>query len=325
MEKAIRTRKSQNQTADSLLRTAEANVNGDFRDDQAATDMQTPLESRFIAAQANLSSSRQRLIIRILGEPQETFFLSSREMGKRYGVDTATIVRTIQAMGYKKFADFAHDLREHFVTQITPYTAMKAATQTSRSIASRVNQSLEQDFENMRSLRNTVSSIQIVELAKQIHRSQRIIVLGVDFATGLAALFTYGLVRLGCDAEAPIGHTGTVQGKIKLLTKKDLLIAFTFGRGLRETVEAVQRAKEKGVPTFGITDSNKSPLAKFCDQYLVASTDRSSFLDSYVAPISVINAVLVASAHIKPKRALEWLEQSDKEYESGKRWYREDK
>lgn len=292
---------------------------------QTNSDGQTQLENRFIAAQESLSSSRQRLVKQILDEPQETFFLSSREMGKRYGVDSATIVRTVQAMGYKKFADFAHDLRDHFVTQITPYTAMKAATQTNRSIVSRVNQSLEQDVENLNSLKATLNPDQVVELAKQIHRSQRIIVLGVDFAVGLAASLTYGLVRLGCDAEAPIGHTGTVQGKIKLLTSKDLLIAFTFGRGLRETVEAVQRAKEKGVPTFGITDSNKNPIAKFCDQYLIASTDRSSFLDSYVAPISVINAILVACAHIKPKRALEWLEQSDKEYESGKRWYREDK
>jgi DNA-binding MurR/RpiR family transcriptional regulator len=286
-------------------------------------DVQTQLENRFLAAQNSLSSSRQRLIQQILNEPQETFFLSSREMGRRYGVDTATIVRTIQAMGYKKFADFAHDLREHFVTQITPYTAMRAATQTNKSIASRVNQSLEQDFENLSSLKATLNHEKVVELAKQIHRSQRIIVVGVDFAAGLAMLLTYGLVRLGSDAETPIGHTGTVQGKIKLLTKKDLLIAFTFGRGLRETVEAVQRAKEKNVPTFGITDSTKSPLVKYCDQYLIAPTDRSSFLDSYVAPISVINAILVACAHIKPKRALEWLEQSDKEYESGKRWFRE--
>lgn len=298
----------------------EAPNNGDW-----VSDGPTTLESRFLAAQDSLSSSRQRLVKQILDEPKETFFLSSREMGKRYGVDSATVVRTIQAMGYKKFADFAHDLREHFVTQITPYTAMKAATQTSRSIISRVNQSLQQDLENLKSLKTSVNPDQIVEFAKQIHRSNRIIVLGVDYATGLAMSLTYGLVRLGCDAEAPIGHTGTVQGKIKLMTKKDLLIPMTFGRGLRETVEAVQRAKEKNVPTYGITDGNKNPLAKLCDQYLIASTDRSSFLDSYVAPISVINAILVACAHIKPKRALEWLEQSDKEYESGKRWYREDK
>ncbi len=286
-------------------------------------DGQTPLENRFVAAQDSLSSSRQRLMKQILDEPQETFFLSSREMGRRYGVDSATIVRTVQAMGYKKFADFSHDLREHFVTQITPYTAMKAATQQSRSIVSRVNQSLEQDFENLSLLKATLSPDKVVELAKQIHHSQRIIVVGVDFAAGLAMSLTYGLVRLGCNAEAPIGHTGTVQGKIKMLTKKDLLIPITFGRGLRETVEAVQRAKEKSVPTFGITDSTKSPLVKYCDQYLIASTARSSFLDSYVAPMAVINAILVACAHVKPKRALEWLEQSDKEYESGKRWFRE--
>jgi DNA-binding MurR/RpiR family transcriptional regulator len=287
-------------------------------------DGQTQLENRFFTVQNSLSSSRQRLIRQILDEPQETFFLSSREMGKRYGVDSATIVRTIQAMGYKKFADFAHDLREHFVTQITPYTAMKAATKTSQSIVSRVNQSLEQDLENMNLLKATLNPEKIVELAKKIHQSKRIIVVGVDLATGLAMSLAYGLVRLGCDAEAPIGHMGTVQGKTKLLTKKDLLIPITFGRGLRETVEAAQRAKERSVPTFGITDSNKSPLAKICDELIIATTARSSFLDSYVAPFAVINAILVACAHIKPKRALEWLEQTDKEYESGKRWYRED-
>lgn len=289
-----------------------------------AQETQTSLENRFISAHDSLSSSRQRLMRQILAEPQEVFFLSSREMGKRYGVDSATIVRTIQAMGYKKFADFSRDLREHFVTQVTPYTAMKAATQTSRSIVSRVNQSLEQDFENLSSLKATLNPDTIVELAKQIHRSRRIIVLGVDFATGLAMCLTYGLVRLGCDAEAPVGHTGTVQGKIKILTPKDLLIPITFGRGLRETIEAVRHAKMQKVPTFGITDSTQSPLIKFCEQNIIASTAKSSFLDSYVAPISVINAILVACAHIKPKRALEWLEQSDKEYESGKRWYRED-
>lgn len=109
------------------------------------------------------------------------------------------------------------------------------------------------------------------------------------------------------------------------MTEKDLLIAITFGRGLRETVEAVLRAKEKNVPTFGITDSTKSPLVSFCDDYVIASTTRSSFLDSYVAPVGVINALLVACAHIKPKRALEWLAQSEKESESGTRWYRETK
>ena len=74
----------------------------------------------FLNAQTDLSPSRQRLLSLILAEADETFYLSSREMGRRYGVDTATIVRTIQAMGYKKFADFPHDLRNHFVTADHP-------------------------------------------------------------------------------------------------------------------------------------------------------------------------------------------------------------
>lgn len=65
-------------------------------------ESQTPLEMRFIAAQANLSAGRQRLLKQILDEPQENFYLSSREMGRHYWVDSAAIVRTIQAIDYKK-------------------------------------------------------------------------------------------------------------------------------------------------------------------------------------------------------------------------------
>ncbi len=96
---------------------------------QNGIDAQTQLEARFFESQTNLSASRQRLLNRILDEPHESYFLSSREMARRYGVDSSTIVRTVQAMGYEKFADFAHDLRNHFVTQITPYKHLRKSNQ----------------------------------------------------------------------------------------------------------------------------------------------------------------------------------------------------
>jgi len=288
---------------------------------QIAADAQTPLEARFIKARTNLSTSRQRLLRQILGEPHESFFLSSREMARRYGVDSATIVRTVQAMGYPKFADFAHDLRNHFVTQITPYTSMKAAAQKNGSVADYVNQSINQDIENLNALKANLDVDKVVGLAKQIHRTRRIIVVGIDFAASLAMSLAYGLVRLGCDAEAPTGSTGVVQNKVKIMTEKDLLVAISFGQGLRETVEAAQQARRQNVPTFGITDSDKTPIARFCDQFIVASITRASFLDSYVASVAVINAILTACAHSQPKRALELLAQTEKEYSSGARWY----
>jgi DNA-binding MurR/RpiR family transcriptional regulator len=285
----------------------------------------TPLEARFTKAQTNLSESRKRLLNRILSEPHETFFLSSRELARRYDVDAATIVRTLQAIGYQKFADFAHDLRDHFVTQITPYTAMKKAAEKKGSVADYVNQSINQDIENLNQLKASFDVNKVIELAKQIHRTRRIIVVGIDFAASLALSLAYGLVRLGCDAEAPTGSAGVLQNKVKILTKKDLLVAISFGQGLRETVEAAQRARAQGTPTFGITDGDHTPIAKFCDRYIVASTARASFVNSYVAPVAVINAILVACAHSQPKRSLEVLARSDEEDRSGARWYQENK
>jgi DNA-binding MarR family transcriptional regulator len=88
----------------------------------------TALESRFAEARSQLGPHRQQLIRAILENCEETCFLSSRELAKRYSVDAATVVRTVQALGYKGFADFSVDLRQHFMTRITPYTALKAAT-----------------------------------------------------------------------------------------------------------------------------------------------------------------------------------------------------
>ena len=107
------------------------------------------------------------------------------------------------------------------------------------------------------------------------------------------------------------------------MTKNDLLIAISFGTGLRETIEATKRTKRQNVPTFGITDGDKTPIARYCEQYIITPTIRLSFLDSYVAPVAAINAILVACAHSQPKRALELLAQTDKEDSEGRRWYKE--
>ncbi len=321
MEKNTHSRKARIQKTNGTATVAAFKNSSNSPEGQIAADAQTPLEMRFIEAQTNLGASRQRLLRQILAEPHETFFLSSREMARRYGVDSSTIVRTVQAMGYHKFSDFAHDLRNHFVTQITPYTAMKAAAQKNQSVVDYVHQSIDKDLENLNALKASVDVDKVVELAKQIHRARRIIVVGIDFAASLAMSLAYGLVRLGCDAEAPTGSAGVVQNKVRIMTEKDLLIAISFGRGLRETVEAAQRARRQNVPTFGITDGDKTPIARFCDQYLIASIARTSFPDSYVAPVATINAILIACAHSQPKRALELLAQTDKEYSSGARWY----
>lgn len=285
----------------------------------------TTLEGRFAQAQSRLNPRRQRLVRAILDSADETCFLSSREIAKRYHVDATTILRATQVMGYKSYADFAADLRQHFVARITPYAALKAATREHRSVEDHVDHALEKALDNLNALKSELDKRRVVELAKLIKRSRRVLVVGLDFAASLSCNLAYGLLGLGFDAEAPTGNTGTLQYKVEVLTPKDILVAISFGQCLRDTVEAVLQAKKQSVPTFGITDSDTTPIARYCDAHLVAPVVSPSFLNSYVAPMAAINAIHVACAHIDPKRSLTRLRLTDREYASGPRWYREPK
>ena len=77
------------------------------------------------------------------------------------------------------------------------------------------------------------------------------------------------------------------------------------------------------MPTYGVTDGDTTPIAMHCDAYLVAPTGSPSFAGSYVAPMALINAIIVASAHLRPKRSLDMLGRTEEEYRSGERWYQE--
>lgn len=297
-------------------------TDGGKRDGEAPP---TALDARFARAQSRLTPRRQRLLRAILDSADETCFLSSREMAKRYNVDATTILRTTHVLGYSGFAEFAADLRQHFVARITPYTVLKAATREKRSLADHIEHALEKALDNVNTLKSDLDRQRIIEVARLIKRSRRVLVVGVDFAAALAYYLAYGLSTLGFDAEAPIGSSGSLQHKTEVLTSRDMLVAISFGQCLRDTVETVLRAKKQGVPTFGITDGVTTPIARYCDAYLVASVVSPSFLNSYVAPMAAINAIHVACAHIDPKRSLKRLKPTDREYASGLRWYREPK
>jgi DNA-binding MurR/RpiR family transcriptional regulator len=283
----------------------------------------TAIEKRIARFENRLSPNRRRLLRATLENPDETFFLSSRALARRYRVDPATIVRAVQALGYERYTDFATDLREHFVSRLTPYRILKATTDEKRSLPDHVRRSLERDLANLNRLQSGLDPERAVGFARRIHQARRILVVGSDLAASLASFFAYALLPLGFDAEAPVGTGGNLQHKVRLLGRKDLLVAISFGRCLRVTVEAAKLARSRGVHTVAITDSDTTPLARECDGYFVAPTAGVTFSGSYVAPMALLNAIVLACAEIAPSRALALLRQTEKEYLSGPRWYEE--
>src|SRR6266853_1175868 len=100
---------------------------------------------------------------------------------------------------------------------------------------------------------------------------------------------------------------------------QDPRIAISFGRCLQDTVDSVIRAHDNGVATFGLTDSEKSPIARFADGCWVTSIASPSFHGSYVAVVSAINALLLACSQLHPQRFLTVLRRKEQEFRS--RWY----
>lgn len=283
----------------------------------------TDIERRFAAAAPRLRARRRRLVQAILESPDETFHLSSHQMARRYSVDPATIVRTVQALGYGRFADFSSDLRKHFVSRITPYTVMKATASERRSVADYIRQAVERDLESLHLLAKSLDIDQVKMLARRIIQARRVTIVGIDMAASLSSFLAYALQVLGVDAEAPAGSAGNLFHHVKHMGARDLLVAISFRRGLRDTLQAVITARAHGVPTFGITDSPMTPIARYCDMHLLAPISSPSFTGSYVAPMALMNAIVLACAHQNPARSLAFLRENEAEYNSGARWFKD--
>lgn len=281
-------------------------------------------KSKLEESLARLKGSRRQLAGAILSESPETYHLSSHDLARRYGVDAATVIRTVQALGYGRFADFAADLRRHFVHTVTPYTILRNAARDRGTAADHVRRSLRADADTVRTLAETLRADDVVEAARRIRAARRVTVVGVDLAASLSEFLAYGLAVLGIDASAPIGSSGHLLHRVHLLGPRDLLVAISFGRCLQQTVTALIRARKAGVPTLAITDSPASPLAKEADGALRCSVESPAVTGSYSAPMAVLNAVLVACARLGLRRSLRTLGEKERDDRAAQRWHGND-
>jgi DNA-binding MurR/RpiR family transcriptional regulator len=101
------------------------------------------------------------------------------------------------------------------------------------------------------------------------------------------------------------------------------VIAISFRRGLRQTVEGLRQAHANGAYCVGITDTLVSPLARFADECLIASVETPSFGASYAAPMCLVTGLVTACGYVNRQRTLELLKKAAEEQRHGFRWYQE--
>jgi DNA-binding MurR/RpiR family transcriptional regulator len=280
------------------------------------------LMQRLEEGRARLSDGRRKLLDGILGTLDETVFMSSRELASRFGTDPATVVRTVQALGYEAFGDFARDLRHHFITNVNPYRIMAREVTVHGGAAYHVQACIERDLQNVRVAQQRLDPAALAVAGARLYRSRQIVVVSGDLEHSLGDFLAYTLSALGLMATAPTGE-GLTLHRQRALGRDDALVAIGFRRCLRVPVEAVQAARAAGAYTVAITDAPTTPLARWAETSLLVPIEGESYASSYAPSMVAINALAVACAHADPKRTLKVLKPTEEEYEHGARWYRE--
>jgi DNA-binding MurR/RpiR family transcriptional regulator len=148
----------------------------------------------------------------------------------------------------------------------------------------------------------------------------QIVLLGDDLAANLVKFLEQLLIILGLPATSATSPAEVVH-KFRLLGKQDLVMAVSYGRGLRQTVEGLRQARAKGAYCVGITNTLVSPIRQFADESFFASIATPSFGSPYVAPMALFNIIVVACANYRRSRTLTLLKQLEPEQRHGFRWY----
>lgn len=169
-----------------------------------------------------------------------------------------------------------------------------------------MRESLSRDVDNVARLRHTLDFPRIHAVAARLYRARRIVLLGGDLAAVLVEFLRSNLAVIDLPAIA-YTRPGEVAHAVRALRRSDLVIAVTFHRGLRQTVEGLQQARARGAYCVAITDTHLSPIARFADEYFVTPVDSTAFGVSYVAPMALLNLLLVACAATRKARTVRLL------------------
>jgi DNA-binding MurR/RpiR family transcriptional regulator len=279
--------------------------------------------SMSLADRVSQLSARRREIIRpAMEDPRQFVLLSVRDMAKRLRTDPATTVRIARGMGFASYKEFQHYLHELSVVRTTSLDTMQSVSIQDSSVKSFMRACLDQDLKNFRALYNGMDLDRVEAAARRAWKARRILVIGGDAAACLVSYLEYHLNMLGLPvftATSP-GHAVHI---VRNLGREDLLMAVSFRRGLRMTIEGIQQARKLGAFCIGVTDTYISPVARYSDEVFLTPIDTTSFGASYSAPLCFFNVFLAAVIEVERTKSLQIMKKVADEQRHGFRFYEE--
>ena len=265
-----------------------------------------------------LSKGHKLIANFILSHYDKAAFMTAQKLGVTVGVSESTVVRFATELGYDGYPSLQRALQGLMRNKLTAVQRIEVMNDriTRDDVLERV---LSLDIEKIRRTLEETSTEDFNRAVDMITSCNTIYILAARSTAPLASFMSYYFnlifpkVRLVHNSS-----TSEMFEQIMHIDENDVLIGISFPRYSKQTVKGLQFAKSKGTHVIALTDSISSPLAQFADTLLLAHSDMASFVDSLVAPLSLINALIVAVSITDIDRVsknFESLEQIWEEYE----------
>lgn len=264
-------------------------------------------------------SKGQKLIAKfILSSYDKAAFMTASKLGKTVNVSESTVVRFAAELGYDGYPNMQKALQEMIRNKLTSIQRIEVSNDRigNHHVLSMVMQS---DIEKIRMTLEETDRQSFDASVEAIVTARRIYILGVRSAAALAGFlgFYFNLIFENVTL-VNNNSSSEIFEQILRVGKEDVVIGISFPRYSRRTVKAMRFARDREATVVAVTDSEASPLAEIGTHSLLAKSDMASFVDSLVAPLSLINALIVAVGRRKNEdlsKTFETLEQIWAEYE----------
>lgn len=221
-------------------------------------------------------------------------FMTAVKLGAAVGTSESTVVRFAYEIGYDGYPQLQRALQEVVRNKLT-YMQRIAITDEHSASADLPEQVMNRDAENIKSTLSALDKATFEECVESVLAARNIYIVGVRSSSALASFLAFYFNLMIPNVHLVSSNTASeVFEQILRAEAGDVMIGISFPRYSKRTVKAMRYARSQGAKAIAITDTETSPIAESADLCLLARSNMAAFVDSLTAPMSVINALIVA-------------------------------
>ena len=242
---------------------------------------------------SDFSKSQKLISNYILENYDKAAYMTASKLGATVKVSESTVVRYAIELGFNGYPEFQHSLQEIVRTKLTSFQRMEV-TNNLIGDGDALTKVLMSDIGKIKRTVEEIDHAAFEAAVDSIVNARNIYIIGIGSASVLASALNINLRMIFDNVRFIVASSATeIYEQMISIGEGDVMVAISFPRYSKKVVSAVNLAKKSGADVIALTDSSASPIASVADQKLFARSDMASFADSLVAPLSVINALVV--------------------------------